>query len=443
MKKIFYFYHTVIAFLSLSIMITACSENDPVEDAKVVVTENPNKPVSYSIVGTWAYLYNGEPIDIYIFTANGDFRRIQTFSDGDQEEDSGSYTYDQTTGKLVVRWDAEYAWEYVVKEIDNERLKLDHYYNGERMGSTTYFKYSGEIPKPIDYSDVINRAWVNTTYNFEYITLMQGRSVDYKWLTNDLLANYNIQYLGAKATGTYTLEGSKLTINFDEVSVDAYGYNSDRSSFHGFDDGKSCTKKYTIHSCDGNTLVMEDEDNVECTYVRAENYTPQVYGTDVSGTADGHDYVDLGLSVKWATSYLGATAPQDYGNNIYNFAEASSDDDPAMKEWGGKWRLPTLDEVKELRNKCTIKVLHSNTDHQNLGYQTFDIGYVVTGPNGKNIYFSDEGTSFGWVDCLTGTRKDDSQYYALHLYLSWGTGIIGYEAYSNNIKCLVRPVLAE
>lgn len=31
------------------------------------------------------------------------------------------------------------------------------------------------------------------------------------------------------------------------------------------------------------------------------------------GTINGHDYVDLGLSVKWATMNIGASVPGDYG----------------------------------------------------------------------------------------------------------------------------------
>ena len=33
-----------------------------------------------------------------------------------------------------------------------------------------------------------------------------------------------------------------------------------------------------------------------------------------AGTENGHDYVDLGLSVKWATCNIGATTPEGYGD---------------------------------------------------------------------------------------------------------------------------------
>ncbi len=84
-------------------------------------------------------------------------------------------------------------------------------------------------------------------------------------------------------------------------------------------------------------------------------------------------YVDLGLSVKWATMNVGATSPEDYGN-YYAWGETSpkrsysSSDynysgnypttlplnkDAANVNWGGDWRMPTKEEQDELRTKCT------------------------------------------------------------------------------------------
>ena len=44
-----------------------------------------------------------------------------------------------------------------------------------------------------------------------------------------------------------------------------------------------------------------------------------------SGTEDGHDYVDLGLTsgTKWATANIGAKTPQDYGN-YYAWGETTT-----------------------------------------------------------------------------------------------------------------------
>ncbi len=109
-----------------------------------------------------------------------------------------------------------------------------------------------------------------------------------------------------------------------------------------------------------------------------------------SGTQDGHDYVDLGLTsgTMWATANVGAKTPQDYGN-YYAWGETTTketyrwstykygtydydhdyskltkynksdnkttldlEDDAAYVNWGGKWRMPTRTQQDELYNQC-------------------------------------------------------------------------------------------
>ena len=94
-----------------------------------------------------------------------------------------------------------------------------------------------------------------------------------------------------------------------------------------------------------------------------------------SGSIAGHEYVDLGLSVKWATCNVGANSPEDYGN-YYAWGETSPKSsydkensktygkemgyiggnasyDAARANWGSTWRLPTADEIDELIDNCT------------------------------------------------------------------------------------------
>ena len=135
-------------------------------------------------------------------------------------------------------------------------------------------------------------------------------------------------------------------------------------------------------------------------------------GTDivhaqVSGTINGHDYVDLGLSVKWSTCNVGAQSPSGYGD-YYAWGETSTkstyteensktyekniDDikgnsryDVARANWGSSWRLPTDDEAEELLNKC--KWTWATQGGNN--------GYKVTGPNGKSIFVPASGNRDG------------------------------------------------
>ena len=97
--------------------------------------------------------------------------------------------------------------------------------------------------------------------------------------------------------------------------------------------------------------------------------------TVAENTINGHEYVDLGLSVKWATCNVGASKPEEYGNHYawgetFTKSSYTTDNsvtwgkklndiggdpqyDVARKEWGSIWRLPTKAEFEELLRNCT------------------------------------------------------------------------------------------
>ncbi len=87
-------------------------------------------------------------------------------------------------------------------------------------------------------------------------------------------------------------------------------------------------------------------------------------------TINGYTYVDMGLSVKWASCNIGALDPEDAGDHIAwgeltGKAEYTRDNseyfgvqtdciaanpqcDAATVRWGSPWRMPTAAEVQEL-----------------------------------------------------------------------------------------------
>ena len=125
-------------------------------------------------------------------------------------------------------------------------------------------------------------------------------------------------------------------------------------------------------------------------------------------TINGHAYVDLGLSVKWATCNVGASSPEDngdyfawgetstkssygprnsktFGKSSYNYdigGDASLD--AARANWGGTWRLPTKAEVQELKDKCTWEWTTQGKK-----------GCKVTGPSGRFIFLPSAGCRSG------------------------------------------------
>ena len=156
-------------------------------------------------------------------------------------------------------------------------------------------------------------------------------------------------------------------------------------------------------------------------YVRdyATNSVGTAYGVEITFTTteSSYEYVDLGLSVKWATCNVGATTPEEYGdyfawgevetkttyswatykwcNGSYNTTTKYSSedsktvldtsDDAAAANWGSAWRMPTANEIDELLNNCTWTWTTQNGVN----------GYKVTGSNGNSIFLPAAGARSG------------------------------------------------
>ena len=122
--------------------------------------------------------------------------------------------------------------------------------------------------------------------------------------------------------------------------------------------------------------------------------------TPATDTIDGHGYVDLGLSVMWATCNLGADKPEDYGDyfawgdtepklkyyyeNSTTIKSTCNYRDAAMANWGKSWRVPTHEEFEELNN---CQWLECSIDGKK--------GYKITGPNGNCIFLPAAGLAAG------------------------------------------------
>lgn len=76
------------------------------------------------------------------------------------------------------------------------------------------------------------------------------------------------------------------------------------------------------------------------------------------------EYVDLGLSVEWATCNLGAETPEETGHRFTSEEKVNVD-----------VKIPTKKQFEELINNCTWKWKSSK-----------DKGVVITGKNGNSIF---------------------------------------------------------
>ena len=90
--------------------------------------------------------------------------------------------------------------------------------------------------------------------------------------------------------------------------------------------------------------IKERTDGIQGAQIIIEYYQDVSYDM-VGGNLE---YVDLGLSVKWASRNVGAAGPEQTGG-FFSWSE----DDIAHARLGGSWRMPTTKEMKELIKKCT------------------------------------------------------------------------------------------
>ena len=199
--------------------------------------------------------------------------------------------------------------------------------------------------------------------------------------------------------------------------------------------------------------------------------------------AEDYEYVDLGLSVKWATKNVGANSITDFGDffawgevspkeeydwTTYKYTEEKAtrmtkycnsslgavqdfkyvldaSDDAATTHWGGNWRMPTLQEMNELFQNCSW-VWHTNYEGSGIagflvrskmsGYSDKFIFFPAAGHmGGKNAYDTNQKGMY-WTSSLNfesfASIKAAQLYFGSDGYLTM--------SYDRQIGMTVRPV---
>lgn len=113
-------------------------------------------------------------------------------------------------------------------------------------------------------------------------------------------------------------------------------------------------RNYTFNSTNTSSSIVSQKGIVEGIAVGQSSITASVDKGFIAGyvveVAERMKSVDLGLSVCWATCNLGASKSVE-GGGLYQWAAIL--DNPDYAELNGKWRIPTVDEWKELMDNCT------------------------------------------------------------------------------------------
>jgi hypothetical protein len=229
---------------------------------------------------------------------------------------------------------------------------------------------------------------VSQDENYVYFTLADGTVIKIAKASEEEQPNSEFMFIV-----TYDANGGEGTMQPDTFY---YGVSKQLSEVKYTKSSHSFTKWNT--KADGNGIPYEDGQvlmiSKNVTLYAQWEYSYQGYENE-------HEWVDLGLSVKWASCNIGATNPEDYGmyfawgetnsKQYYSTGNYSYDEnvtilnalnDAASMKLGGAWRMPTVIEQDELREKCTW----TWTTHNGVK------GYRVTSKeNGNSIFLPAAG----------------------------------------------------
>ena len=253
------------------------------------------------------------------------------------------------------------------------------------------------------------------------ITLNQPTPIYGSLMVDGLPADATV-YVDDVKKGLTPMIVNKLLIGSHKVRIEKEGYDKQE-------------KTVTI------TEGQETVSNFALTKTVKPTPAPSPTPKSNNNIENGHEYVDLGLSVKWATCNVGANKPEEYGdyfawgetepkrtydwrtykwcngkaeqltkynNSIYRGTVDGKtilglEDDAARANWGGSWRMPTAVELNELLEQCIWTRTTQN------GVE----GYKVTSKiNGNSIFFP-----------AAGSRFQNTLYYAGSYGQYWSSSI--------------------
>ena len=269
-----------------------------------------------------------------------------------------------------------------------------------------------------EYQETEMTEYIRKCYRAEIVDLQENTVYYYRYLVRNALSSASsgavevFQTLGSVVYVTPTVTTSAVVLITETTAVAGGKVTADG--------GASVTERGVVYSTSQNPTTVNSKvtagsgtGSFTCNlsglqagtkyYVRAYavNSAGTSYGTQVSfttqqsssdnGTENGYEYVNLGLSVKWATCNVGASKPEEYGDyfawgetqpksnydwSTYKYCNGSYktltkynnsssygtvdnkttldlSDDAARANWGGSWRMPTDAELTELREQCT------------------------------------------------------------------------------------------
>ena len=282
----------------------------------------------------------------------------------------------------------DYVWNF-----SDSYMKASAY-----IGGTPYAADSWLISPTFD----LPRSYRSATLTFDHAAKFQNGTVSEEFQVYYAIspsATFDASEWTNVTIPTYPTAGSWTYVSSGEISLP---FNATKIAFRY----KSTRAAADIWNVKNVKIVADEYDEGEAFYVYNSDGTTITHGiakvdsilfvkpvtVTIAGYENGYGYVDLGLSVKWATCNVGATKPEEYGNyyawgetatksdyswDTYKYGSSSdaltkycndssrgkdgftddlttleAADDAAAVNWGDAWRMPTDAEWQELIDNC-------------------------------------------------------------------------------------------
>lgn len=198
---------------------------------------------------------------------------------------------------------------------------------------------------------------------------------------------------------------------------------------------------------------------------------PQPPEKELTGTHNGHEWVDLGLpsGTLWATCNVGASSPEEYGdyfawgetkpkstydwstyfdtndggntfqkyNNEGGNTELDSTDDAATDNWGEGWRMPSEEQQAELVENCIWTWMQKNgVNGYEVKSRTNDCSLFLPA---AGYFYEGRCQNAEFAGYYWSLMVKSSSYLAYRLYLS--KDVAARDNSSRSHGFTIRPVL--
>ena len=278
--------------------------------------------------------------------------------------------------------------------------------------SVQFFIEGVEKDKAGNYSLIDDHLCKYSVKNFQLVSSSPKAGIEYG-------------SLGEIITGAYYKEGVQFCCRLSLASV-----------------GKET--EYVITIIDNCGTPDDDSDDITYTLTKTATLNnrdavklPPLTSSRWTKSIAGHDFVELGEGLKWATMNVGADTPEAYGDyfawgeaktkTVYStetYDEEKEFEDAAKENWKGTWRMPTESEMSSLIGN---KSLSWKWDDTKKGYT---ITSSISGYEGNSIFlpaasmYNQDGFVNLWdgkAGCYwTSTLNSANTQYAWYLYFFEG-----------------------